>query len=187
MSNISKMLSGGDLRSDGMANEVVRLVRENPFLANELIEGMTAKDDVVRGRSADVLEKLTRDHPEYVQSELDLIIRLALNDPVPMVRWHAAMILTNLLTVVNNADEIYHGLIAILDDHSAIVKCWAISGLCFLGRKYPSKNKHILRRLSKLETDTSIAVRHRAATAMKVLLNNHLPMPGGWIKSKRRE
>lgn len=181
------MLSGGDLRSDGMANEVVRLVRENPFLVNELIEGMTAKDDVVRGRSADVLEKLTRDHPEYVQSELDLIIRLALNDPVPMVRWHAAMILTNLLTVVNNADEIYHGLIAILDDHSAIVKCWAISGLCFLGRKYPSKNKHILRRLSKLETDTSIAVRHRAATAMKVLLNNHLPMPGGWIKSKRRE
>ena len=80
------MLSGGDLRSDGMANEVVRLVRENPFLVNELIEGMTAKDDVIRGRSADVLEKLTRDHPEYVQSELDLIIRLALNDPVPMVR-----------------------------------------------------------------------------------------------------
>jgi hypothetical protein len=56
-----------------MANEVVRLVRENPFMVNELIEGMTAKDDVVRGRSADVIEKLTR-IIEYVQSELDLIL-----------------------------------------------------------------------------------------------------------------
>jgi HEAT repeat protein len=179
------MLSGGDLRSDGMANEAVRLIRENPFLIYELIEGMIAKDNVIRGRSADVLEKLTRDHPEFAKSQVDFIIRLALNDPVPMVRWHAAMILSNLIEVAKNVDKIYHGLLAMLDDHSAIVKCWAISGLCYLGRKRSSREKQILQRLASLERDPSVAVRHRAVTAMKVLLNNNLPMPTGWIKSQK--
>jgi hypothetical protein len=93
------------------------------------------------------------------------------------------MILTNLLAMETNINKIYHGLIATLDHPSAIVKCWAISGVCYLGRKWSSRKKKILHRLTKLESDSSIAVRHRAGAAIKVLINDRLPMPAGWIKN----
>ena len=51
------ILARADLRSDGRSNEVVEKVLANPSSLPELIEGLSAKDDIVRGRTADALEK----------------------------------------------------------------------------------------------------------------------------------
>ncbi len=184
MNNLLKMLSGGDLRSDGLANEVVKLVLEQPTLLGEITAGLEESDDVIRGRTADALEKISREKPEDFLPRLPQLIHLARTDPLPMVRWHMAMILTNLLPIHKNNEQIESALSGMLQDRSAIVRSWAVSGLCILGRKYTDKRRYIIASLSGLERDPSIAVRHRAAKALRYLLNDALELPAGWNKSK---
>ena len=185
MNDILRMLSGSDLRSDGLANEVVTLVEENPFLIKELLEGLIQADDVIRGRTADALEKITRDRPELVQTQFSLLVNTAAKDPISMVRWHTAMILTNLLSMETNVDEIERTLVRLLDDESAIVRSWSISGLCIFGRKFPQRRDQIISRITRLEQDPSIAVRHRTTQAVKFLINERLAISPGWVKSRR--
>ena len=87
-------LSGGDLRSDGMANEIV-LANEELF--EDLYDGLGEEDEVVRGRTADALEKVARSRPDLLLDHLQDLIRTAHSDPIAMVRWHLAMILGHLV------------------------------------------------------------------------------------------
>jgi HEAT repeat protein len=185
MNELLQYLADGDLRSDGNANEVARIVLDNLDLISELLDGLNEPNDVVRGHTADALEKVSRHRPEYLLGKLSQLRRLARNDPVPMVRWHAAMILTNLLTLEQNPDKVAATLTVLLLDPNAFVKSWAITGLCLLGRKYPKKRKRIMASLSALQGDASIAVRHRATKALQLLTNDQLPLPAGWNKSQR--
>jgi HEAT repeat protein len=185
MNELLQYLAGGDLRSDGNANEVARIVLDNPDLICELLDGLNEPNDVVRGRTADALEKVSRDRPEYLLGKLSQLMQMARHDPVPMVRWHAAMILTNLLALGQNSDKVTATLVALLVDPNAFVKSWAITGLCILGRKYPKTRKRIIASLSDLQRDASIAVRHRATKALRLLTNDQLSLPAGWIKSRR--
>jgi HEAT repeat protein len=185
MNTVLQYLTGGDLRSDGNANEVASLILDNPNLINDLLDGLDEPRDVVRARTADALEKVSRDKPEYLLKKLSQFMRMAKSDPVPMVRWHAAMVLTNLLALEQNVDKIGATMMALLADPNAFVKSWAITGLCILGRKYPNKRKRILAGLSELRRDASIAVRHRAAKAISLLTSDQLTLPTGWIKSRQ--
>lgn len=185
MNQILQQLTGGDLRSDGLASEVASVVRDHPELVDDLLKGLDASDDVVRARTADALEKLTRDKPEYLLTEISHLIQLAQRDRIPMVRWHAAMSLTNLLALNQQVNQIATTLLGLLQDKSPFVKSWAIAGLCVLGRRYPRKQKRILERLTHLQQDPSIAIRHRTATAIRLLINPQLSLPAGWLKSRR--
>ncbi len=185
MNDILRMLREGDLRSDGLANEVVRMIQENPFLIDQLLEGLNVQDDIVRGHAADALEKVSRDSPELLMPKLSDLLTIARNDAVPMVRWHAAMILTNFLVLNQSVGLIESTLIALLEDPSAFVRSWSISGLCILGRIHPNKRRGILAALAKCEKDASIAVRHRAARAIKLLVDEKSKLPQGWLKTSR--
>jgi hypothetical protein len=63
-------LSGGDLRSDGMANEAAQFVLENPQIIDDLMVGLNEPDDVIRGRTADALEKVARERPDLLIDHL---------------------------------------------------------------------------------------------------------------------
>lgn len=63
ITSFTELLALGDLRSDGFANEVVRIVSENLELRPALMEALASGDPVVRGHAADALEKLARQHP----------------------------------------------------------------------------------------------------------------------------
>lgn len=60
-------LSGSDLRSDGMANEAAQFVLDNPQVFENLFSGLPEPDDVVRGRTADALEKVSRGRPDLLK------------------------------------------------------------------------------------------------------------------------
>lgn len=184
MNELLRCLTGGDLRSDGAAIEVAGIVLDNPDLISDLLDGLNEPNDVVRARTADALEKVSREKPESVLQQLPTLVRLTKRDPVPMVRWHAAMILTNLLVLGQNVDQIAAALMAQLSDKNTFVKSWAISGLCILGRKHPKKRQRILTRLSHLSGDASIAVRHRVVKALSLLTHDQMPLPKGWVKSR---
>jgi len=67
MTKILQKLKGGDLRSIGRTDEVVEEILQNPCLFSDVFEGMLYDDPIVRMRSADALEKVSKIHPEFLQ------------------------------------------------------------------------------------------------------------------------
>ncbi len=183
MNQILEWLSGGDLRSDGVATEVADIVLGNPQLIDELYAGLSVPDDVVRGRAADALEKISRSAPELIENHLGEIIDIAMHDDVAMVRWHLAMILGHLALDRSRIDSITSTLLLLLDDKSVFTKSWAIVSLCIVARKFPEKQEAVLEGVAQLKGDESIAIRSKVGNAQKLLLNDKAPFPKGWIKS----
>ncbi len=185
MNQIIEWLSIGDLRSDGQANEAATLALFQPVIFLDLLAGLTNAKDVVRAHAADALEKVSRQKPDLFTDRLDLLIRVARRDDLPMVRWHIAMIFGNLANDETLVDPIIPTLIDMLADESAFVKSWCISSLVIWGRQKSERRQEILAALAPLSRDNSIAVRHRTEKAIQLLLDEQLPIPAGWVKSKQ--
>ncbi len=184
MNQIIEWLSGGDRRSDGASDEVVALILENPEIVDDLYEALSFSDGVVRGRASDAAEKIGRQKPELFIPYLPEIIQAATEDNNFEVRFHLAMLLGHMALFDDRADQITATLKAQLRDKTAFVKSWSIASLCILARLYPDKKDAILREISSLESDKSIAVRTRVRKGLEVLLNKNAPFPPGWVKSK---
>jgi len=183
MNQILEWLTGGDLRSDGMSNEVVTFVLDNIEVFDELFAGLSEPDDVVRGRTADALEKIARSRPEMFVRRLPELIEILMEDQLPMVRWHIAMTLGHLACYEERVDEISLALLDLLNDPSVFVRSWAIVSLCIIGRKYPRMRELIVGKVAPLRNDGSIAIRSKVRSALVILTNESVPFPDGWIKS----
>lgn len=178
-------LAIGDLRSDGQANEVAAMVLAQPAIFPDLIEALINGNNIVRGHAADALEKVSRDMPELFVPQLDSFIQVARSDDGSTVRFHMAMLFGNLAYEQTLAEKLVPLLLDMVEDESPFVKSWVISSLLIWGRLYPEWQPKILESLILLREDTSIAVRHRADKAIRLLLNEAFPLPPGWVKSKR--
>lgn len=175
-------LSEGDLRSDGPATAVAEIVLDRPDLFGDLIPGLDHADPVVRGRTADVLEKVARVRPDWVNEIRVDLLRLAEEDPVPMVRWHLAMVLGYLLVYPEHFETIYIVLVRMLVDESVFVRSWVITSLTIAGRLDPERCEEIVQLLAPLLKEESVAIRTRAKKALDSLTDAARPLPKGWIK-----
>lgn len=184
MNQILQWLSGGDLRSDGLSNQVVNVVLQQPHLLPDLLAGLDSREDVIRGRTADALEKIARTHPDLLLEHLQRLIALAQTDQVPMVKMHLAMIFGHLSMYEERTDELVSALIALLDDASVFAVSWAIVSLCVLAKRYPSKNEQILAQIATLKLHESIAIRSKVGKAIELLTHEDAPFPKGWLKSR---
>ena len=183
MGQILEWLSGGDLRSDGMSNEAADFVLTNPELFNELFEGLSVSDDVVRGRTADALEKISRTRPDMLVDHLPTLLKVAEEDHVPMVKMHLALIFGHLAMYEEQHRDLISMLLYLLEDGSVFTRSWAVVSLCILARVYPEKNSRILESIESIQRDSSIAMRTRARKAIEILTDSNAPFPKGWIKS----
>ena len=174
-------LKGGSLTSDGQADEVADEVLQQPDRFPLLMEGLSASDDVVRGRAAHALEKMGRIHSNWFSPHFWQIMQQAVDDPLPMVRWHLVMLLTDLAEDSDH-NQMIDVLLICLEDDRAFVLSWAISGLCILGRRYPQRAAEILQALRPLRNVSGTAIRSRAAKAVDRLENPMLTIPKGWEK-----
>ncbi len=177
-------LGGGDLRSDGLATEVAAIVLQNSGLIPDLLEGLAHREDVVRGRAADALEKITRVRPDYLIEHLAIILEVAGNDPVPMVRWHLAMVLGHLAMYSESHALMVRVLFEMLGDESVFVRSWVITSLAIFGRKYPDLQEQIMGSIAPFLRDPSAALRTRARKALEVLTQPDRRFPAGWVKSE---
>jgi hypothetical protein len=182
MNQLLEWLSGGDLRSDGMSSEVAAIVLKNPDLFDDLFEGLNEPDDVIRGRVADALEKVSRSRPDLLADHVSELIEVARNDSMAMVKMHLAMILGHLADYEEKVEAIASALLDLLQDESVFVKSWAIVSLCLIGRMYPSRRKRIVNKISGFQNDSSIAIRSKVQKAVNLLVNENVPFPKGWIK-----
>lgn len=183
MSEVLSWLSGGDLRSDGPANEVAEFILENPAAFGDLFAGLSENDDLVRGRAADAVEKVSRKRPDLLQGQLPVMTDLAYDEQVPLVKMHLAMIFGHLAVYPELVGQLKATLLFQLEDESVFTRSWAIASLCIVARKYPQECQDILDHIVTLQGDSSIAIRSRVKKALLLLTNPQAHFPKGWIKS----
>jgi HEAT repeat protein len=184
MNQVDNWLSGGDLRSDGLSNEVTRVTIDNPGLLPNLVAYLDAPDAVVRGRAADVIEKVGRALPEALVPHFDRLVTALSEDKVPMVRWHLAMALGHLVMYPEKVDAIETALLDRLEDKSVFVVSWAIVSLSILAFQYPARLPAIASTIAPFEKSRSVALRARARKAMAALTKPGASLPPGWVKSE---
>lgn len=185
MNPLLEWLKGGDLRSDGLSREVVRLVRKHPELIADLIQGLSVEEDVIRGRAADAIEHLAREIPQEVQAYQRVISRAANEDPTPMVRWHMAMVVGHLALDWDDPERANGLLLALLEDKSIFVVTWAIVSLCIYARLFPALRANTLKHIARHTSSPSVAIRSKVKKAREILSHDHLALPDGWVKSPK--
>jgi hypothetical protein len=184
VNQLLEWLAGGDLRSDGLSDEAAAFVLAHPYLFKDLFEGFSAKDDVIRGRAADALEKVARFRPDLVVEVLPEVVQIAREDSLPMVQLHVAMTLGHLAVYEERVDEIVDALLVLLDRQSVFARSWAIASLCIVGLAYPERQGVVVESIAAQAQDPSAAIRARVRKAMAALTQEGVGAPRGWIKSE---
>lgn len=185
MNQILEWLAGGDLRSDGLANEAAEAVLQTPSLFDDLYEGLSSPNDVIRGRTADALEKIGRKRPDLLVPHLEELADISVTDQVPMVKMHLAMIFGHLALYEEHIDGLCSALFDLLEDESVFARSWTIVSLCIIARVYPVECDRIINRIAPLRRDDSAAIRSRVEDALNLLTNEDAQFPKGWIKSEQ--
>nr|MDO8134568.1 hypothetical protein [Candidatus Njordarchaeum guaymaensis] len=183
MNELLERLIGGNLASDGRANEVAEDVIKNPTLLPKLVEGLHEPVDVVRARTAHAFERISRTNPKLLRPLTSQFIRMASTEKVPMVKWHLAMIFGNVEFPEKETNAVLAALFRLLEDESVFVRSWAIVSLVFWGRRIRSMRREITARIKTFQDDKSTAIRTRVAKALRVLEDEKEPIPPSWIKT----
>ncbi len=182
MTNVLDWLRVGDLRSDGMSNEVAAFILEHNEMFDDLLAGIDDQDPVVRARTADVLEKIGRQRPDLIHPALPALTAAARRKEAA-VKMHLAMLFGHLTIDEELRADLYALLRHMLEEPGVFTRSWAIASLCILARQEPAYQPEILNRIGRLATDPSIAIRTRARKAISLLIDSSAPFPPGWVKS----
>jgi hypothetical protein len=158
---ILKKLVGIDRRSIGNANEVVSDVISDPSLFNIVFKGISCDDPVLRMRCADVVEKVTARHPEFlVRCKRTLIHEVAKIDQQE-VRWHVAQLFSRLELTDTDRKDVLEILSEYLKDKSKIVKTFSMQALADIAEQDESLKPGIIQSLEVLIREGSPAMKSR--------------------------
>jgi hypothetical protein len=159
MNQILKPLTEGDLRSIGKANDVVQQVLEDPELFPDVVEGLTSDDPIVRMRSADVIEKVAKQHPEYLQPfKSQLINEISLIDQKE-VQWHVAQMFSYLTIDQSERDVITKILLTYISQNtSTIVKTFSMQTLAIFAERDADLRPQIIQLIECLMETGSPAI-----------------------------
>jgi len=167
MGSVLDKLAGGDLRSIGRADEVAQDVLQDPRLFDEVFRGMQSEDPVIRMRAADVIEKVARRRPEYLQPYKDKLIGEIAAIDQQEVRWHVALMLSCLSLSDEEKEQAAELLVSWLkNSKSRIVKVNALETLAHFAETDPHYADKVTELLSEAAGSGSPAM---AARARKLL------------------
>lgn len=158
------MLTGGNPRSLGRADEVAALVREGGKPLDELFECLFVADEVVRMRAADALEKVCRTDPERLSPYTERLLGEVATISQPSVRWHLAQMLGELPLSPDQRSRAVEVLRRNLrESNDWIVINMSIESLAGLAREDPELREKLLPLLDDLRGSDrkSIAARAR--------------------------
>jgi hypothetical protein len=155
MHTVLTKLSGGDRRSIGRSNEIVKEILKRPSLFRYLFEGMASDDAIVCMRAADVAEKVTARQPDLLQPHKKQLFSIVGSSDQQEVRWHAAIMIPRLKLTAKERAVAVDILFDYLQDRSSIVKTFAMQGLATLASADPrlrEKIRPLLRELTEVGT-----------------------------------
>lgn len=133
MNSILEKLAGGDLRSDGEADRVARRVIERPDLLPYLIEGFQSDNEIIRMRTAHVVEVVSRQNSDLLEAFKAQLIQQAKTDTLPETRWHLAQVFGNLSLSDQETQDVLPILFEFLKTGTKLVRAWTVVGL---GKSY---------------------------------------------------
>jgi uncharacterized protein YdhG (YjbR/CyaY superfamily) len=173
MNNLLEQLKGGDLRSIGNSNQIVDLVLKNPRKFSEVFNGISHSDPVIRMRSADVAEKVSRKNPALLQPfKLQLLNEIS-NIPQQEVRWHVAQMFSYLTLSSEEKHEVANILFQwIKNEKSNIVKVMSLQTLADFAKQETAIKSKVLILCKKFLHDGSPSLKRRSAK----ILTKRFPM-----------
>lgn len=161
--DIREVLSGGDLRSVGHVDEVVAYVGNDPDRFNELMTGLTDDRPVVRMRSADAMEKVTRRHPKLLRAHQASLFEQLQIATQQEVRWHLAQLMPRMTWTEEEASDIVRVLTDwIAAETSTIVIVNALQAMFDLSAMHPRFRDELKALLETQLAADSPAVKSRA-------------------------
>lgn len=161
MHPLLQKLAGSDRRSIGPATEVVTEVLAQPHLFSTVFEGMLHSNPVMRMRCADVVEKVTRQHPEYLHPYKKKLLQDVAKVEQQEVRWHVAQLFSRLTLSRAERRQVYGILLGFLGDESKIVKTCAMQALADIAEQDAALRSPIIQHLEELTRLGSPAMRSR--------------------------
>lgn len=161
MAGILDKLRGGDRRSIGRSEEVVREILRNPRLFSRVFEGMVHPDPVIRMRAADAIEKVTVERPDLLQPFKERILREVAAVDQKEVRWHVALILPRLRLAPREQNRALAILLHYLKDESKIVRTFSMQALADMALRNPAMRPLVVPQIEFLTRTGSPAMRSR--------------------------
>ena len=171
MHAILKKLRGGDRRSIGRVDEVVEQILRSAVLFEELVNGLLEDDPIVRMRSADAVEKITRVKPEWLTPHKKTLIRLAGDSNQQEVRWHLAQVLPRLRLNPGEKKATVDILYSYLDDKSKIVVTFALQALADFAVEDKNLKPRVVGVLEEFTKTGSPAIKNRGRKLLRKLDN----------------
>jgi hypothetical protein len=159
---IASALSGGDRRSIGAAGQVVAHVLHNPASLAAVIEGIFHRDAVIAMRCADVAEKVSAMHPDWLQPFCGDLVKIACECKQQEVRWHIAQMLPRVHLSTLQKKTAIGLLFEYLGDESKIVKVFAVTALADFAAADASLRNRLVPVLKQFVRNGSPAMRNRA-------------------------
>lgn len=95
IADLKTILSGGDLRSIGRSNSIIKLIKSQSDF-DKLFELLSSKDRIVIMRSADAIEKIILTYPEYLTKHKKDVIKFCYSNLNIEFKWHLAILLSRL-------------------------------------------------------------------------------------------
>ena len=168
MKSILEKLKGGDLRSVGKANEVLKSVLKNPILFKKIFQGISDTDPLIKMRAADVAEKISRQHPEYLQPFKTQLINDVVKITQQEVRWHAAQMFSYLSLTPKERSRVAKVLFSWLEkEKSNIVKVMALQTLTDFAKQDNNIKSKVMPLLHKLFLSGSPSLKNRSKRLLK--------------------
>ena len=160
--NILKLLTGGDRRSLGRADEVAEMVSADTKLFPSLMRGLWNEDTLVRMRAADAAEKVTREKRELLRAYKKELLGFIAQPVEQEVRWHLIAMVTRLPLNVSEREFVFSILNDFLNDRSAIVKTFALQGLADMAQSDEKLRPAVIETLREASRGGTPAMKARA-------------------------
>ena len=178
MLNFFSTLQGGDRRSIGRADAVVRALLRDPSRFDELWDCLANGDSVVRMRAADALEKFSRKDSSLFANRRRELLAQNCDDGTAEVRWHLIAITSRLKLTAREAREFCAYLRDLMaKDRSRIVKVMALQAAFELRSRHPRLAREFQQMLEFASSSPWPSLRARAAKLGRAM-NPRSRVPG---------
>jgi HEAT repeat protein len=162
-----------DMRSwkgkPGALNDrLIGMVTKDPSLVDAVFEALEAGNDKEKGVCLEVLEAVTREHPDRASDRLAVIIKL-IDHKAPKVRWESSRIVANLACKFpTGAAAAIPALLANTSDKGTVVRWSAAFALGEIMKHNMKERKALLSRIEAiLKREQNSGVRNVYLKAIK--------------------
>ena len=159
---IYTLLSGGDRRGIADSNRVREILERDPSRLEELVSLAADENWLIVQRVLDLLEKLAREHPDWVEPYKAIFIgRAAASD-----KWEIRLQIVRALSLFRWTPAQLRRVEAILLENIAFpqtfVRAWALDSLATLSQRRSALAPVVERCLREFERSSSKALQARA-------------------------